>query len=898
MFIFRMAWRETRAAWRHFLYFFVCIVLGVGALVGVALFGANLERTVTREARGLLGGDLEIRLTRAISVRGQEALTSLVDRGMTLTHASELVAMASTLSPPSASASGRSVAPTTQIVELKAVESSYPLYGHLEVDPDRALPDVLTPSSELCRMGGDTISPCLGALVQESLLIRMNLHRGDRVKIGQATFVITGVIRKEPDRMATAFSLGPRVLISQAGLAHTELVKVGSRVRERYLIRLPAEVPVQPVLYELRGTLTGESARVSSYRDAQPQLKQFLEQLSRYLGLVGLTALFVGGIGVATSIQAFLREKLQPIAILKTVGADSRTIVMIYLIQALLLAVLGSAVGVLVGIVVQAWLPLFLGGLFAGDVVSQIDLSTGLGPHAVGPILKGCALGLLTTLLFCLWPLLGVRDIRPALIFRREASMQGATDLVGRASSKPAIWKRVIPKDLLRATTVLTILAGLTGLTIWQAGSWRVALLFIGALLVAVAVLTGAAWLLMKLVALLPEFRSLAIRQAVGSLRRPGSQAPGITVSVGIGVMVMVTVSLLEGALVRQVGESRPTDSPSFFFIDIQPDQKDPFLDVLHARTNEVDAHVTPLVRSRLAAINGARVTVEPEQEREAESKEDRRKNWYLTREYVLTFLAHLPKDNEIVEGVWWQTAPPLGKAWISIEEDVAKHLGVTLGSTLAFDIQGSVVSGEVTSIRKVNWGNFSTNFYIVFSPGALDGAPFTYVATVRVSPQEEVPLQQAVVAAFPNITAINVGDVLDGFARVLDRLSLAIRAVALFCLVAGAVVMAAALATTRYRRLYESMVLKAVGATRGLIARAFVVEYALLGFMAGLIGIGLASSLSWIVLKYFLESPWFFQPQVLSAGLLLTVVMTVVVGFLTTFRLLGRRPLSVLRHE
>jgi len=370
-------------------------------------------------------------------------------------------------------------------------------------------------------------------------------------------------------------------------------------------------------------------------------------------------------------------------------------------------------------------------------------------------------------------------------------------------------------------------------------------------------------------------------------------------VSVGIGVMVIVAVSLLEQALVDQVGESRPVDSPSFFFIDIQPDQRDAFLRLLRERTQDPTPETTPLVRSRLHAINGKPVAVEEDGEQTQGRKEERRKNWYLTREYVLTFLTDLPKDNKVIKGDWWKRDQVFSKPLVSIEEDAAKSLGVDLGSMIEFEIQGALVAAEVSNIRKVEWGNFSTNFYMIFSPGALEGAPFTYVATVRVPPEQEVPLQQAVVAAFPNVTAINIGDVLDSFARILDRLALAIRAIAVFCILAGALVMAAALAATRYRRLYESVVLKALGATRGLIAQSFAVEYALLGAAAGLIGTALASLLSWAVLKFILEDvTWTLQPEVLATGFALTVLLSIVVGFLSTFRILGQRPLAVLRHE
>jgi putative ABC transport system permease protein len=887
-FALNMAWRETRAAWRHFLYCFVCIALGVSALVGVGLFAANVERAVTREARGLLGGDLEVRTSRPMGESGELVLRSLTSRGIGTTHVSELVAMAATVNG-NPTRSG----PVTQIVELKAVESGYPLYGTVKTEPDRPLSSLLA----LIETGCAPL-PCHGAVVQESLLIRMGLSVGDRLKIGQGTFLITGVIRKEPDRMANVFSLGPRVMISRDGLAAAELVKPGSRVRERYLLKASAEVPIQPLLDELRGRLAREMARVSSYREAQPQLKQFLEQLSRYLGLVGLTALFVGGIGVATSVQAFLREKLLTIAILKTLGADSATVVKTYLGQALFLGLLGSAAGAGLGVALQHLLPGFLDGMLAANVLEQIEFSSALTWGSLPPLFKGVALGMLTTLLFSVWPLLGIREIRPALIVRREVAEPEAAQAAG-ASSRLGRWLTGVGvDDPVRAITAICIMGGLAGLSMWQAGSWKVGLVFLGALILAIVLLSVAAAALVRAIRRLPAPRSLAVRYAIGNLYRPGSQATGILVSVGIGVMIIVAIWLLERSLVRQLGENRPEDAPTFFFIDIQPDQADAFVGLLHERTGDLSPQLTPLVRSRLSAINGQPVKIEEGSAEERDKPQDKRKSWYVTREYVLTFLDRLPQDNEVVKGEWWSPGQVFTKPLVSVEEEAARNLGLDVGSVVEFEIQGSTVSAEVSSIRKVKWGNFSTNFYMILSPGSLDGAPLTYVATARVPPQDEIPLQQAVVAAFPNVTAINIGDVLDSFARLLDRLSLAIRAVALFCILSGALVMAAALAATRYRRLYESVIFKALGATRGLIARSFATEYSLLGMVAGMIGAALASALSWAVLYFILDLPWSLQPGVLTVGFLLTVALTLTVGFLTTFRILGQRPLAVLRQE
>lgn len=885
-FILSMAWRETRGAWRHFLYFFVCIAVGVGALVGVGLFASHVDRAVTKEAKGLLGGDLEVRSSHSLTSKGMEVLNSLRKRSILIMHVSELVAMA-------ARADGRrGTGQATQIVELKAVESSYPFYGNLRLEPVSSLDHLLHPESSACQE-----TTCYGAVVQEALLLRMGLSLGDRLKIGQATFLISGLVRTEPDRMANAFSLGPRVMISSEGLEAAALIKPGSRVRERYLIKTPAGMPLEPLLGELRGRLADDHVRVSWYRDAQPRLKQFLEQLARYLGLIGLTALFIGGLGVATSISAFLSEKLKTIAILKTVGADSKVIIWTYVVQALGLGLLATVAGMLLGIVLQQILPPLLADVFVTGLLEQVGVSSDLSAVSVLPLLKGGALGLLATLLFTLWPLLRIREIKPAAIFRRdvESDAWSGTDPV-----RPwRVWTGSHDRLSLSAATI--IVCGLGSLSIWQAGSWKVGGLYTGGLAVAGVLLIACARSLIRGVRKLPRPPSMSLRYAMGNLVRPGGHTTGILIAIGMSVMVIATVSLIEQALLRQVGETRPVDAPTFFFIDIQPDQADGFSQLVRQQTDGHVPEITPLVRARLHAVNGEAVKIEEErepEERQEESKEERRKQWYLSREYVLTYLDQLPKGNEIVQGTWWEKGGNVPKPQVSVEEEAARSLGLDIGSTVEFDIQGATIAAEVSSIRKVEWGNFSTNFYMILSPGSLEGAPFTYVATIRVPVDLEVSLQQAVVASFPNVSAIHIGDVLENFARVLDRLAMAIQAVALFCVVTGGVVLAAALAATRYRRLYESVILKALGATRGLIARTFAMEYALLGFVGGVTAIGLSSALSWAVLTYIFDLPWSFHPGMLLIGLGLTVLLTIFVGFLSTFHILREKPLTILRHE
>jgi len=479
-------------------------------------------------------------------------------------------------------------------------------------------------------------------------------------------------------------------------------------------------------------------------------------------------------------------------------------------------AALGAAFQVALPPLLRAWLP--------------IELEFRL---ALLPFVRGVGMGLLTTVLFALWPLLEVRHVRPNLILRREVADEPAGS----------------PGRMAWAISGLLAFA-LAGMALWQAGSWRAAGLFIGALAAALALLNATAWLVVRLAKGLSRWRlqaSLRLRrgergvrghrspfrgahgpplqvvwrQGLANLCRPGSQAQTVLVSVGVGVMVILAIHLVERNILWEIGENVPTDAPTFFFIDIQPDQHDAFARLLVER-GHTDARLTSLVRSRLWALNGQPVR--------RESYEDREHGWYFAREYVLTFLNELPKGNAITKGQWWEGGGSSGLPRVSVEEEAARRLGLDLGSTVEFDIQGAKVSGRIASIRKVEWGNMSTNFYFIFEPGGLEGAPMTYVATTRVAPQEEVSLQRAVVAAFPNVSAINIRAVLDSVAQVVDRISLVIRFMAALSILAGAVVLAGALAATRFRRIYEAMIFKAVGGTRRILAATFAVEYALLG--------------------------------------------------------------------
>jgi putative ABC transport system permease protein len=568
----------------------------------------------------------------------------------------------------------------------------------------------------------------------------------------------------------------------------------------------------------------------------------------------------VGGIGVATSVRAFVRGKFETIAVLKCLGAGWRQVLAAYLLQTVLLGLGGSLLGAILGSAVQWALAPALTPLM------PVPLDAGLSPRA---IVAGLAMGTGLTLLFALWPLLDIRRVPPALILRQDVEPR----LPGR---RP--WLAAVP-----------IVAGLAALAVWEAGSLKVGAIFIVGLAAALILLAAGARLVIEAARRLPRLRSLAWRQAVANLHRPGSHAGTVLMSLGLAVMLIVAVALLEQSLRAELADRGPGRAPAFFFIDIQPDQAQAFRRLVQDKTGR-EPTLTPVVRSRLASIDGAPVSRDARQRRE--------EVWYLSREYVLTWAAQPPPENPVVAGRWWTPEEAAREPLISVEEEIAKNLGVGIGSTLGFDIQGVTVTARVVNLRRVEWQTFNTNFFVIFSQGALDGAPTTWLATARVPPADELAVQSAVTAAFPNVTAIPIREVLERIAGVLDQIALAIRLLAGVSIATGLIVTAGALGVSRHQRLYQSVILKALGATRGLVARVFAVEYALLGAAAGLGGSALAAALAWGVLHWALDVRWGGSLVTLVWGVGASAALALGVGFLGTFRLLGKKPLAVLRSE
>jgi putative ABC transport system permease protein len=838
-FALALAWRETRGNARRFLGLVVCVTLGVAALSAVGSLAVSLERGIAREGRSLLGGDLEVRSARPLDAAVRDELDRLARLGASVVHVRELVGMVRE------PRSGR-----TLLVELKAPDAGYPLYGTLATAPAEPLARVLAAD---------------GALVAPELLQRLGLAVGDRLVLGDTELTIRGLVTAEPDRPATLFGLGPRVLLAPRTLDASGLVQLGSRVRHRVLIALPPALAARETHDALQAALPDVGVRVVGFDEAQPGMRRFFTQVTSYLGLLGLASLLVGGIGVASSISAFLRRRITTLAILKTLGADSRTLVLAYVVQTEALALVGVVAGVALGVAVAPLLAPALSGVLPFALDWRPDPWT---------CVRAAAMGLATALACAAWPLLRIRDVPPALVLR------SAVD--------PAL-----PRARRPWAAAIVIAAALVALALAQAHSVKVGLIFVAASAAALLLLALAA----RALAVAGRARSGAIglpwRHGVASLARPGGHTGAVVIALGAAAMLLTAVVLLEQALAREIDHERRREAPSFFFVDVQPDQ----LDALRGLVRDADGtepRVRPVVRARLRGVDGTPVTREFVEQRRRGGEP----TWYFTREYVLTFLGEPPAESPLVRGRWWTADEAAARPLVSVEEEAARALGVDLGSRLTFDVQGTPVEAEVTSVRRVDWQSLSMNFFMILSPGALAGAPTTYVATARVPAGREPGVQDAIVRTLPNVTAIAVRDVLERVAAVLDRLAAAIRLIAAFTVATGLAVVIGALATTRSERLYESVVLRALGASRGTVARTFAVEYGCLGAAAGLAGAVLATILAWVVLRVVLDVPWTFDAVPLAASVVVTALVAIAVGFFGTYRLLGVKPLAVLRGE
>jgi putative ABC transport system permease protein len=840
-FVVRMATRELRAAPRRLFLLMGTVAIGVAALVAINSFTDNLQDSVRQQARALLGADLSL-VSRQPFSRRVEALLDTLSRGSQQARVISFAGMAYV--PRTAG---------TRLVQVAAIEGRYPFYGEIKTQPRKAWAEL---------QSGRNI------VVDPSLFTALNARIGDTVALGEGRFTITGTIQSAPSEVGFRFAFGPRVYIPAAYLKETGLLGFGARVQYEGFLKLSAGVSAQQLADRYRAPLRPERVRLRTVADDQRNLNDVLSRLTGYLGLVALMALLLGGVGVASAVVVFVRQRSQSIAVLRCLGATGDRIFAIYLAEAAMMGLAGSIAGALLGLALQHFLPGLLAGLIPVDVVPTISW------RAVG---LGIGMGLWVALTFTLLPLLSVRRISPLSALRRPYE-----------PDRP-------PRDVWWVLAAVALAASVVLLAMRQVGSWRQGAIFAAGIAVALLLLRGASWVLIRLVRRwLPAGWPYVWRQGLANLHRPANQTVTLVLAIGFGAFLLGTLFLVQHNLLRQLRTTGGPARPNLVLFDIQPDQ-------LPAVEREIrDAGLsltspTPIVPMRIRSVRGRPVT---QLLAGSPGSEDGPANaWVFRREYRSTYRDSVVATERVVAGKFsTQGTSPAG---ISVEQDLAKELGVGVGDEIVWDVQGITLPSRVTSIREVDWARFEPNFFVVFAPGALEKAPQSLVVLTRIdSPAERGRFQRRLAERFSNVSTLDLSQLQEALERLVDRVALAIRFMALFSLGVGALVLVGALATSRFQRIREGALLRTLGATQSQVFRVVLAEYLSLGLLASVVALALAAAAGWALARFVFEGR-FSLPLLPMIGLTLSIIaLTVVVGLANSRDVVRRTPLDVLREE
>ncbi|MEJ6784213.1 ABC transporter permease [Aminobacter sp. Piv2-1] len=831
-----------RGGLRGFLIFLTCIALGVAAIGGVNSVARAITAGVASEGQALLGGDLRFQLIqREASDKERAFLESLG----TVSHNAGMRSMARL-----EDGSDQS------LVEAKAVDAAYPLYGQLVTEP-------ALPRAEL--FAGK--SGVFGAAAPDLLFERLKLSLGDRVKLGGATFELRAKLVTEPDAVSDGFGFAPRLLVSMEGLTASGLIQPGSLVEHAYKLRMPAgtsEAELRAVREQANADFPEAGWSVRTRTNAAPALSANIERFSQFLTLVGLTSLVVGGVGVANAVRAYLDGKRGVIATFKSLGASGGLVLTIYLIQIMLIAGFGIGIGLALG----ALMP------FAASAALQSVIPVPAEASIYPAALAIAALfGVLVTLAFAILPLGRARDV-PATALFREMGFEG----------------RGLPRFVYVAVA-LGIAAILAMLAIWFAGDRRIATIFVGATVFSFLVLRAVALAVQWLARKSPHVRSTALRLAVGNIHRPGALTPSVVLSLGLGLTLLVTLALIDGNLRRQIAGSLPERAPNFFFVDIQPNEVDDFARLVEAEAPGGKLVRVPMLRGRVMALNGTdvqKLNVPPEGA------------WVLRGDRGLTYAKNIPENSTLSQGTWWP-ADYAGEPLVSFSAQEARELGLKLGDTVTVNVLGRNVTAKIASFREVQWESMGINFVMVFSPNTFAGAPHSWLATLteaKASSVEEARILNAVTRSYPAITTVRVKDALDVVNRLVAQLGTAIRAAAGVALIASVLVLAGALAAGNRARIHDAVILKTLGATRRTLIAAFSLEYMLIGLATAVFALAAGGVAAWFVVARIMTLPSQFLPEVAVATIAAALILTVGFGLVGTWRVLGHKAAPVLRTE
>jgi len=841
----RIAWRETRSSYTKFVFVVFAVAIGVGALAGVRGFSESVRAMLNSESRTIMAADLSARQFAPPKQDQLAQLDRLGSRGVDRTLITETVSMAAATTPDA----------TPALVSIKAVDpAKYPYYGTVKLSPEMSLSQALTPET---------------VIAGEDVLIRLGVKVGDPVRLGSADFRMAAMVLSEPDRMSGSLNVGLRMMISRQGFERTGLMQLGSRAAERYLFKIQ---PNGPSMEDARAAILDAlpEARVIDSSESNPLITRGLDQATTFLSLISLIALIVGAIGVGVAMYAHLQQKMDNIAVMKSLGGTSAEIIRIYVIQTLMLGLLGGIAGVLLGRAVEQVFPSLINKIF--------EIKAAPGWHFDAAI-QGISVGLLTTLLFTLPPLVAIRKIRPAIILRR-----------GMADTKLTLRGRI---GSAREAVVLggIILLGLGGIAAWLAGSARVGGYFAGGLVFSLLALTAVAAVLLRLLRVLvrrsPVRLPSLVRQGFANLYRPGNQAQSILVAMGLGVMFTLSVYLIQHSLIDEIIQTAPPGVPNVYLVGVTLEQSAPLQQLISAQDGILTApQLFPSVAARLVRVDGQDIAARPVQ--------GFGRRYSTTRS--VTWENQLPENLVVRSGAWWK--PGTTEPVVSVAEDAAQTLDIHPVSRLEWEVAGRPLTVRVTSVHDVEAMRAAAPVEFVFNPQALAGLPVVFNGGVRIKPSEAGALQRAIFNKYPTVTVVNVADVLQTVQQIIDQIALVIRFLSAFAILAGAIILAASVAGTRFRRIREVVILKTLGGTRYHIARIFSIEFLTIGAVAGLLGGLLASAFSRILLTRLLDAKFELDVRAILVCVALTALLANAAGWFASVRILGQKPLEVLREE
>ncbi|MEZ4417549.1 MAG: FtsX-like permease family protein [Gemmatimonadota bacterium] len=844
MFTLHLAWREARSSVRQIGVYMASITLGVAALVAIHSFRGDITRSVQQEARSILGADLRMGRSTPFSDSVRAVVDSLREGGARSAYVTTLASMVL-----------NERTGTTRLVQVRGVESGFPFYGAVATQPAGAW----------ARLGDDHT-----VLVDEAVLIQLDARIGDTVSVGRSRFTLAGTVAGLPTDVGFQAAVGPRLYLPADALPATGLLTFGSLARYEVYVRLPAGEDAASLDERYRELMREQNTRMVTADEQAEDLTEGTRILARFLALIGLAALLLGGIGVASAIHVYVQGKLSAVAVLRCLGARQRTVFSAYLLQAGLLGLGGAGAGVALGLALQRLLPRVVGDLLPVTIVPRLDVLA---------VSAGLLIGVWVALVFALIPLLAVRDVAPLQALRRdvEPNRRGG-------------------RGLAMAALVLSILA----LSVWQAPTPGVGVGFALGLALTLGLLWGTAWALVgSMRRFFPRRARYTVRQGVANLFRPHNQTVAITLALGFGVYLIGTVLFIEKSLQTQLSFDAGASRANVLLFDVQADQREGVAELV-GRVAEGPVEVTPIVTARIAAVNGVLAS-----ELLADSSDAAPERWAVRRVYRNTYRSGgLTDAEELIAGTWWDTTAaaehpsPERLPAVSVETDLAADLQVGLGDRITWDVQGRSIETEITSLRRVDWARFQTNFFVVFEPGVLEDAPQTLLALARVpDAAARSTMQRDLVRAFPNVSVLDLAQVQQTLDTILGTVSGAIRFLAGFSVLGGLLVLIGALATSRFQRMREGALLKTLGARRNQILGILTTEYVALGSLGAFAGLVLAALASAGVIHFVFEGPVVLSPRLALGVWAGATVLTVLVGMAGSRGVLSRTPLTVLRE-